>query len=115
MKIYKMNLSPLPFSKIKNGKKRVEMRLAKSNRKEISEGDIIDFTNNETGEKISVEVISNTYFPNFKELYEHFPKEDLGYEINENSDYRDMNEYYSDSDIATYGVLAIEIQLIERN
>lgn len=115
MKVYQMNLSPIPFSKIKSRKKKVEMRLAKEKRKEISKGDIIEFTNNETGEKIDVIVTSNTYFPSFKELYEHFPKEDLGYEVNESSDYHDMNEYYSDSDISSYGVLAIEIELIERN
>ena len=113
MKIFDLNLSPSPFSKIKRGLKEIEMRLATPARKEIKIGDHIRFTRNDTGESISVEVISLKEFPSFKELYEFYPKNKLGYLDKEEANYKDMYQYYSIEDISKYGVLAIGIKNLE--
>ena len=110
---YQMNLHPGPFALIKNGQKDVEMRLYDERRKVIKVGDIIEFTNNETLEKFSCEVLNLQQFATFVELYNHYPKERLGYRFDESADPKDMEQYYSKYRIMKYGVLAIEIKLID--
>ena len=107
---YKMNLHCRPYQRIDSGLKVVEMRLNTPERKKIKVGDTIEFTNRDTNEVLKVEVINLKSFPTFKELYEAYPKEKLGYLKDEEANYRDMNEYYSDIDITSNGVLAIEIR-----
>ena len=107
--IFEMNLHPLPFMKIKNSLKDIEMRLYKGNRKDISVGDSIRFTNIETKETLLVKVTNIYVFKTFKELYDYFPKNRLGYLDNEIANYKDMNIYYSDEEIKKYGVVGFEI------
>lgn len=110
---YEMNLHPEPFELIKNGLKDVEMRLYDERRKPIKIGDQIEFTNNQTGEKLSCEVVNLLNFATFVELYKHYPKERLGYKPDQIADPNDMEKYYSKEQINKYGVLAIEIKLID--
>ena len=112
-KTYFMNLNETPFRLILNEKKTIEMRLNKGERKNIKSGDYIVFSHSLDDTKLKVQVLSVSGFNSFKELYEHFPKEKLGYEPHEEASYKDMNLYYSDEDILTYGVLGIEIKLRE--
>ena len=111
--IYQMNLSAIPFGLIKNQQKVVEMRLKTRERENIKAGDLIEFTKVNSHEKLTVEVLSVSSFPSFKELYDAFDKKDLGYSENEPVNYRDMNLYYKDEDIQKYGVLAISIKLVK--
>ena len=106
-----MNLHPEPFELIKSGHKDIEMRLYDERRKDIKIGDTILFTNNQTQEQLSVEVINLYRFDNFEELYAHFDKTRLGYLEDEIADPKDMEQYYSLDKILRYGVLAIEIKL----
>ena len=106
-----MNLSPLPFSKIKDGKKDIEMRVLTNERRKIKIGDTIIFTHKDTKEELITEVISLKTFPSFKELYEYYPKERIGYENNEIASYEDMYLYYSKEQIDENGVIAIGIKL----
>lgn len=108
-----MNLAEIPFGLIKNGKKRVEMRLNKGEREKIESNDLIIFTNQINGEQLKVRVISVNKFPSFYELYAHFDKTLLGYEKDEIAKPEDMNIYYSNEDILKYGVLAIQIELVK--
>ena len=110
---YEMNLHPDPFELIKNGLKDVEMRLCDDRRKPINIGDHIEFTNNQTGEKLSCEVVNLLTFATFVELYKHYPKERLGYKPDQIADPSDMEIYYSKDKIKQFGVLAIEIKLID--
>ena len=110
---HNLNLHPLPFKLIKEGKKDIEMRLFDERRKNIKVGDHILFTNNETKEELEVVVISLKTFKDFEELYQHFDKNRLGYLEDEIADPKDMNIYYDDERIKKYGVLAIEIELIK--
>lgn len=108
--LHEMNLHDDPFVFIKMGYKDIEMRLNDEKRKKIKVGDIIEFTNKDTLEKLQVRVIGLHVFKNFEELYSKFDKQKLGYFPNEVADPSDMNMYYSPENIEKYGVLGIEIQ-----
>lgn len=70
--IWEMKLHPEPFVSIKSGQKDIEMRLYDDRRKGIKIGDIIIFTNNQTKEQLSVEVVNLFRFNTFEELYKKF-------------------------------------------
>ena len=110
--IHKMKLHNVPFKNIKNGTKTVEMRLNDEKRQLINIGDTIEFENRITQEIINVAVVGLIKFNNFKELYNSFDKVSIGYKIDEEANYLDMEQYYSNDDINKYGVLAILIKII---
>ena len=89
------------------------MRLLTKERENISTGDYIVFTNNETKEVIEVEVRKVTRFKDFKQLYKSFPKERLGYSTIEIANPDDMLLYYKEEDIERNGVIAIEIEYLK--
>ena len=107
-----MNLAQKPFELIKSGQKTIEMRLCKPERENIRKGDTIVFRSNSDGETISVLVLNISKFPSFVELYKAYDKTRLGYSKDQVADPDDMLIYYQKDDIAKYGVLAIEIQLL---
>ena len=110
--IYEMNLNPLPFKVMKEGKKTIEMRLNDERRKDIKVGDVIVFTQTETKEQLKVEVLALYPYPSFEELYKHFDKKELGYSEDEVADPNDMLIYYPKDKIEKYGVLGIKIKLL---
>ena len=111
--VFEMHLQEVPFKLISNGLKTVEMRLNNKNRDKISKGDFIVFHNSYNEETIKVIVTSVSKFPTFKELYESYPKQRLGYQENEVANPDDMLKYYQREDTEKYGVLAIEISLVK--
>lgn len=110
---HEMKLKPSPFYAMKKGLKKIEMRLNDEKRKGIKIGDEIEFTNQETNEKILTRVVNLTLFKDFYELYSHFDKALLGYEKDQVAHYTDMSQYYKEAEIEKYGTLAIEIELKE--
>ena len=108
--IHEMRLNDKPFNLIKQGTKNIELRLYDEKRKLLNEKDIIIFKNRTTGETLKVEVIKLHKYPNFKELYKHFNKIQLGYDVDEDANPEDMNEYYSIQEQNKYGVLGIEVK-----
>ncbi len=112
-KTHEMALNPAPFSLIKSGTKRVEMRLYDEKRQGVKEGDLVRFRNRESGEELTVSVVAPRRFPDFAALYNAYDKVALGYLENEQASPSDMEEYYTREDIEKYGVLAIEIELCE--
>jgi len=109
---HEMKLNNNPFNSIKSGTKTIEMRLYDEKRRLIKIGDIIEFTNIVTYEKLNVLVIKLHLFNNFEELYKNFDKILLGYKETEEASPNDMNIYYSDEEQYKYGVVGIEIKLI---
>ncbi|MBR3864575.1 MAG: ASCH domain-containing protein [Clostridia bacterium] len=107
-----MNLNHSPFELIKKGQKRVEMRLYDEKRRQIKQGDTIEFTSLSSGEKLLVKVLDIKVFKNFEELYKNYDKTLLGYLKGEKDSPSDMLEYYSLERIRENGVCAIEIELI---
>ena len=109
--VHKMNLYPDAFELIKNGSKKVEMRLNDEKRQKLTIGDLVIFTNTKTKEEIIVEVIDLKSFKSFKELYSSYKKTANGYKEDEVANPNDMLDYYSQEQIDKYGALAIEIKL----
>lgn len=108
---HKMRLNNDPFNSIKNGFKTIELRLYDEKRRLVKVGDIIEFTNITTNEKLNAKVVNIYKFNNFKELYENFDKVSLGYKIDEEASPSDMYKYYSKEEQDNYGVVGIEIKL----
>ena len=94
MVIHEMKLKEKYFNAIKAGLKTIEMRLYDDKRREISVGDIIEFTNMENKEKIRTQVLDLHIVNSFEELYNKFNKVSLGYEEHEIALYTDMEQFY---------------------
>lgn len=110
--LYEMQLQPHPFAAIKSGKKDIEMRLNDEKRKKIAVGDVIRFTDAATGKTLVAVVLARHEYADFARLYAAFEKERLGYQEDEQANPSDMAQYYSDAEIAKYGVVGLEIQVI---
>ena len=107
---HKMKLWNDYFSKIKYGKKDIELRLNDQKRQMIKVGDIIVFTNNLSKEEVRCEVIALHHFKSFEELYNAFDKTRFGYLPEEEASYKDMERFYLKEEIKKYGVVGIEIK-----
>jgi ASC-1-like (ASCH) protein len=57
MKLHFLKLATAPFEAIKTGHKIIESRLYDEKRREIEIGDDIEFTNRDSGEKLTTEVV----------------------------------------------------------
>ena len=113
--IHNMKLHAAPFEKIKSGEKTIELRLYDEKRQKIQPGDQIVFTNTETGEILTANVINLHRFDSFRELYATLPLLKCGYtpEDVHTADPADMEAYYSKEEQTKYGVVGIEISLAE--
>lgn len=110
-----MNLCSEPFNSIKNKEKIYELRLLDTKRQKVKVGDTITFTNLDNKKTISVKVIGLHKFSSFEELYNNLPLDKCGYNksnINK-ANPKDMEKYYSRENQDKYGVVGIEISLIE--
>ncbi len=110
---HRMNLNNNPFNLIKNGTKTIELRLNDEKRQLLKENDFIEFTNRVTLEKIIVKIEGLYKYSNFKELYKHFDKIAIGYDKYDIANPKDMEKYYSKEEQDKYGVVGIEIRVIE--
>ena len=106
---HNMNLNNRPFKSIKEGTKTIELRLNDEKRSLLKVGDEIEFTNRDTNEKLSVDIINLHKYPSFEELYKHFDKVEMGYNKDDIAEPKDMEAYYSKEEQNKYGVLGIEI------
>lgn len=112
--VHSMHLHHQPFTLIKNGTKTIEMRLNDEKRKIIKVGDRIQFDDRLSHDICMTEVIGLHYFSSFQKLYQAFDKEKLGYLKEEDANPEDMEQYYSKEEEEQYGVVGIEIKLLER-
>ncbi len=109
-----MRLNPDPFRAIKSGQKIYELRLFDEKRRLIAPGDVIEFTNTETGEILSRTVRALHLFDTFEALYAALPLERCGYTREEaaSASASDMDEYYTPQQQAKFGTVAIELEPI---
>ena len=110
---HEMRLHKKPFELIKSKIKTIELRLLDEKRSKIKIDDIIEFENRITNEKIKTKVINLHKFSDFKELYKNFNKISLGYQENEIANPIDMEQYYPKEEQEKYGVVGIEIKVID--
>jgi len=114
---YSLNLNNRAFQAIKAGTKTIENRVPTSHDKfrysDLSPGDSIIFTSNESGEKIKVEVVAVRHYKDFRLLLQSEGTEKTlssGKPINEAVEsFNEFSEYRKN--IPKYGVYAIEIKL----
>lgn len=109
-----MNLRPIPFGKIKDGTKTIELRLYDEKRRKIAKGDTICFINTENSEKLSVTVKELFIYRSFKELYADLPLTECGYTETDvcGAKPEDMLEYYPIDKQDRYGVIGIQVEPI---
>lgn len=79
----------------------------------LKEKDFIEFINRSTLETIVVQIIKLYKYPNFEELYNHLDKISMGYDKDSIANPKDMEKYYSKEEQDKYGVVGIEIRVIE--
>lgn len=109
MKTHKMKLVDFAFNKINNKEKDIELRLNDDKRKQINIGDIIEFEHIDTHEIIRTQVTNLYRYSTFKEIFNNFDFRRFGLE---NNDYNVMYSFYTKEEENKYGVLGIEIKLI---
>ena len=113
MNIFELRLNEKPFNSIKNGTKKIEMRLLDEKRQQYQVGDVLIFKKRpEEIEIIKTKIINLHKVASFKDLYEMFDKSILGYEKDEQAHFSDMEEFYPVDEQKLYGVVGIEIELI---
>ncbi|WP_253289129.1 ASCH domain-containing protein [Lachnoclostridium sp. MSJ-17] len=113
---HKMNLNPEPFEMIRTGQKTIELRLNDEKRQKIKVGDMIEFTQTETGQKLITEVITLHRFDTFTELYQELPLLKCGYTEADIATAKpeDMDLYYTPEKQKKYGVLGIELKVLNQ-
>ena len=111
---HEMRLDPAPFAAIARGDKTLELRLYDEKRRAIAKGDLLLFTNRESGATLKTRVVDLFRFRDFAELYAMLPLSKCGYSPEEipNASPADMEKYYPLAEQKKYGVVAIEISLI---
>ena len=114
MKTYNMKLLPQYFNYIKNGTKRLELRLNDEKRKNIKINDIIIFEKLSYKKEYLKTKVKNTYkYKNFNDLVNNFDIKIIADKSVTKKDLLDaLNKIYTIEEQNKYGVLAIEIELI---
>lgn len=112
---YIMQLAAEPFEKLRNGTKKIEMRLYDEKRKRIKTGDTILFISLKNPSDTLLTQVTDIYtFASFEDLYRALPLEDLGYSAEEvaAASSKDMEEFYSPKEQAQYGVVGFRLELL---
>ncbi len=107
-----MNLQPKYFDFIKDGTKRIELRLFDEKRQQIELGDTIEFTKSED-EKFKAEVIGLLRYNSFNDLFEDFDISMLADKSMTKQELLDvLSEFYTPEKQAELGVLGIRLKLL---
>ena len=114
MKTYKMKLLPQYFNYIKNGTKRLELRLNDAKRQDLEINDIIIFEKlSENIEYLNTKVKNIYKYKKFDDLVSDFDIELIADKsVTKDELLKTLNEIYTIEEQNKYGVLAIEIELI---
>lgn len=106
-----MNLQPRYFDYIKDGTKRIELRLYDEKRRRIELGDRIDFEKTE-GECLLAKVIGLLRYESFENLFEDFDIEVLADKSMTKAELLDvLEEFYPPEKQARYGVVGIRLEI----
>ena len=108
--IHKINLQDKYFDFIKNGTKRVELRLNDEKRQQIKIGDSIEFSNEK--DKFTAKVIGLLKYKDFKTLFNDFGIEILADKTMTKEELLDvLGEFYTPEKQERFGVLGIRVEL----
>lgn len=111
--IHEMKLQPKYFNYIKEGTKRIELRLYDEKRKKISIGDtIIFYKEPELSDKIKTKVIGLLRYNSFKELFNDYDISILADKsMTKEELINTLEEFYPKDEQSKYGVIGIKIEL----
>ncbi|MBQ9180565.1 ASCH domain-containing protein, partial [Candidatus Saccharibacteria bacterium] len=123
MATHQMNLQPKFFNYIKNGTKRIELRLYDEKRRQIGLGDVIEFTsvvpepdgrrseNTSMTATLRAEVVGLLRYRSFEELFEDFDINILADEsMTKEELLATLGEFYPKDMQEKYGVVGIRIK-----
>lgn len=112
MTTHQMNLQSKYFDFIKNGTKRIELRLYDEKRQQIKLGDSIEFSKSEN-EKFKVRVIGLLRYETFSDLFNDFDISVLADQSMTKQELLNvLQEFYTPEKQAQYGVLGIRLELL---
>ena len=112
MKTHEMNLQPKYFDFIKDGSKRIELRLYDEKRSQIQLGDIIEFSKSEN-DKLKAEVIGLLRYNSFKDLFEDFDISILAdASMTKDELLNVLSKFYTPEKQAQYGVIGIRLRIL---
>lgn len=107
---HKMNLQDKYFDFIKNGTKRIELRLNDEKRQQIKIGDSIEFSNEK--DKFTAKVIGLLKYQDFKTLFNDFGIEILADRTMTKQELLDvLSEFYTPEKQEKFGVIGIRVEL----
>ena len=113
MKTHEMNLQPKYFDFMKEGTKRIELRLYDEKRSQIELGDIIEFSKSEN-DKLKAEVIGLLRYNSFKDLFEDFDIPILADAFMTKEELLSvLSEFYTPEKQAEYGVVGIRLKMLK--
>ena len=111
MTTYTMNLQPKYFDFVKNGTKRIELRLNDEKRQQLKLGDEIEFSDNESS--LKAEIIGLLRYNTFSDLFEDFDAEILADKSMTKAEILEaLEKFYTPEKQAQYGVLGIKIRVL---
>ena len=112
MKIHQMNLQPKYFNFMKNGTKRIELRLYDEKRRTIELGDTIEFSGSEE-EILRAKVVGLLRYASFKDLFEDFDISLLADKSMTKQELLEtLSEFYMPEKQAEYGVVGIRLKML---
>lgn len=109
-----MHLNAVPFKEIKEGTKTIEIRLNDEKRQKLSIGDLIEFTNRETEEKIRTKILDLKKYKTYVELVNDTPIEAFGPRFKSKEELLKKGAaYYAQDEQDKYGFLCIYLSVQE--
>ena len=111
MTIHEMNLQPKYYDFIKNGTKRIELRLYDEKRQKIKLGDKIEFSKSES-DKFTAKVIGLLRYDTFEHLFNDFDIKILADDSMTKSELLGvLEEFYTPQKQEEYGVIGIRLEI----
>ena len=112
MKTYEMNLQPKYFDFVKNGTKRIELRLNDEKRQQLQLGDAIEFSDGSSS--LKTEIVGLLRYATFTDLFEDFDTSILAdSSMTKPEILAALEEFYTPEKQTQYGVLGIRIKVLE--
>lgn len=112
MNLHEMNLQPKYYDFIKDGTKRIELRLYDEKRQKIKLGDEIEFSKSET-EKFKAKVVGLIRYQSFEDLFKDFPIGILADKTMTKDELLNvLSEFYTKEKQQEFGVVGIRIKII---
>lgn len=110
---YIMKLNPKYFEYMKNGTKRIEIRLNDEKRRNLKIGDVIVFQKEpDLKEKLSTQIVNLTVKRNFKELIDNLDVSEYADESEFEEEFlNDLYKFYTKEQEEKYGIVGIQIKI----